>query len=29
MATPLSDEALDRLFRTTRTANGYTDEPVT
>jgi 3-hydroxypropanoate dehydrogenase len=29
MAPPLSDEALDRLFRTTRTANGYTDEPVT
>ena len=29
MATPLSDEALDRLFRTTRTANGYTEEPVT
>ncbi|RYD50797.1 MAG: malonic semialdehyde reductase [Sphingomonadales bacterium] len=29
MATPLSDEALDRLFRTARTANGYTDEPVT
>ena len=28
MATPLNDEALDRLFRTTRTANGYTDEPV-
>lgn len=29
MAKPLSDEALDRLFRTARTANGYTDEPVT
>lgn len=29
MATPLNDEALDRLFRTARTANGYTDDPVT
>ena len=28
MARPLSDEALDTLFRTARTANGYTDEPV-
>lgn len=29
MLTPLSDEALDRVFRTARTFNGYTDEPVT
>lgn len=28
MATTLSDEALDRVFRTTRTFNGFTDEPV-
>ena len=28
MARPLSDEALDTLFRTARTYNGYTDEPV-
>lgn len=28
MATPLNDEALDRVFRTARTYNGYTDEPV-
>lgn len=29
MGTPLSDEALDTLFRTARTYNGYTDQPVT
>ena len=29
MAAPLGDEALDRLFRTARTANGYTGDPVT
>ncbi|MES2987876.1 MAG: malonic semialdehyde reductase [Pseudomonadota bacterium] len=29
MATPLNDEALDRLFRTSRTANGYNGDPVT
>jgi len=29
LLTPLSDEALDRVFRTARTFNGYTDEPVT
>lgn len=29
MLNPLPDEALDRLFRTARTANGYTDAPVT
>ena len=28
MATPLDDVALDQLFRTARTYNGYTDEPV-
>lgn len=28
MLNPLNDEALDRLFRSARTANGYTDEPV-
>ena len=28
MAAPLDDAALDRLFRTARTYNGYTDEPV-
>ena len=28
MSTPLSDEALDRVFRSARTYNGYTDEPV-
>ena len=28
MSTPLNDEALDRVFRTARTYNGYTDEPV-
>ena len=28
MAAPLSDEVLDRVFRTTRTFNGFTDEPV-
>jgi 3-hydroxypropanoate dehydrogenase len=27
--TPLRDDALDQLFRTARTYNGYTDEPVT
>jgi 3-hydroxypropanoate dehydrogenase len=26
---PLSDDALDQLFRTARSYNGYTDEPVT
>jgi 3-hydroxypropanoate dehydrogenase len=29
MATRLNDEALDTLFRTARTYNGYTDAPVT
>lgn len=29
MATPLDDAALDRLFRTARTYNGYTDAAVT
>ncbi len=29
MTTPLDDAALDRLFRTARTYNGYTDAPVT
>jgi 3-hydroxypropanoate dehydrogenase len=29
MTAPLNDAALDQLFRTARTANGYTDEPVT
>ena len=28
MSTPLNDEALDRVFRTARTYNGFTDEPV-
>ena len=28
MQAPLPDAALDRLFRTARSANGYTDEPV-
>lgn len=28
MTTPLDDAAMDRLFRTARTYNGYTDEPV-
>lgn len=28
MGTPLTDEALDTIFRTARTYNGYTDEPV-
>ena len=28
MAAPLSDEALDRVFRAARTFNGFTDEPV-
>ncbi|QDZ08163.1 malonic semialdehyde reductase [Sphingomonas panacisoli] len=28
MGKPLSDDALDTLFRTARTYNGYTDEPV-
>lgn len=28
MGQPLTDEALDTLFRTARTYNGYTDEPV-
>jgi 3-hydroxypropanoate dehydrogenase len=28
MSTPIDDAALDRLFRTARTANHYTDEPV-
>ena len=29
MTAPLDDRALDQLFRTARTANGYTDAPVT
>lgn len=29
MAQPLSDAALDQLFRTARTYNGYLDQPVT
>jgi 3-hydroxypropanoate dehydrogenase len=29
MSQPLNDAALDRLFRTARTYNGYTDTPVT
>ncbi|MDB5679534.1 malonic semialdehyde reductase [Sphingomonas bacterium] len=29
MGTPLTDDALDTLFRTARTYNGYTDAPVT
>ncbi|MES2443291.1 MAG: malonic semialdehyde reductase [Pseudomonadota bacterium] len=29
MAAPLDDAALDTLFRTARTYNGFTDEPVT
>ena len=29
MGTPLTDEALDTIFRTARTYNGYTDQPVT
>ncbi|QJU56483.1 malonic semialdehyde reductase [Sphingomonas sp. AP4-R1] len=29
MIDPLEDAALDRVFRTARTYNGYTDEPVT
>lgn len=29
MPTPLDDAALDRLFRTARSYNGYTDTPVT
>ncbi|MDO6416749.1 malonic semialdehyde reductase [Sphingomonas sp. BIUV-7] len=29
MIDPLDDAALDRVFRTARTYNGYTDEPVT
>ena len=28
MGTPLNDDALDTIFRTARTYNGYTDEPV-
>ena len=28
MAAPLADDALDRVFRTARTFNGYTDAPV-
>jgi len=28
MSTPLNDEALDRVFRTARTYNGYIDKPV-
>ncbi|PTQ11448.1 malonic semialdehyde reductase [Sphingomonas oleivorans] len=28
MAEPLSDDALDRIFRTARTYNGYQDKPV-
>lgn len=28
MATPLNDAALDQLFRSARTYNGFTDEPV-
>ena len=29
MGAPLSDEALDTIFRTARTANGYNGDPVT
>ena len=29
MGTPLSDDALDTIFRTARTYNGYADRPVT
>lgn len=29
MSAPLDDAALDQLFRTARTYNGYTDQPVT
>ena len=29
MSEPLSDSALDQLFRTARTYNGYLDKPVT
>lgn len=29
MGTPLDDAALDTIFRTARTYNGYTDQPVT
>jgi 3-hydroxypropanoate dehydrogenase len=29
MSEPLDDAALDRIFRTARTYNGYTDQPVT
>src|SRR5688572_12134465 len=29
MSQPLSDAALDQLFRTARTYNGYLDKPVT
>ena len=29
MSEPLNDAALDRIFRTARTANGYLDKPVT
>jgi 3-hydroxypropanoate dehydrogenase len=29
MSTPINDHALDALFRTARTANGYNDDPVT
>jgi 3-hydroxypropanoate dehydrogenase len=29
MLNPLSDEVLDRVFRSARTYNGFTDEPVT
>ena len=28
MSEPLNDAALDRIFRTARTANGYLDKPV-
>ena len=28
MSEPLSDQALDQLFRTARTYNGYADKPV-
>lgn len=28
MTTPMNDEVLDRVFRTTRTYNGFTEEPV-
>eukprot|EP01042_Synura_sphagnicola_P035327 gene35327-45250_t len=28
MTQPLSDDALDQLFRTARTYNGYLDRPV-